>query len=73
MSDNKDNNGYEMLNYRNPTPEEDPLLQNMTWRPYTKSDHFYLDIGNDPVLHRDISNDRLGFMTDIHNEIHFPI
>ena len=58
---------------RNPTPDEDDLLQNVTWRPYTSLDHFFLDIGRDLKLDRDVYNDRMRFMADIYNEINYPV
>ncbi|KAJ9581580.1 hypothetical protein L9F63_023239, partial [Diploptera punctata] len=54
----------------NPTPEPDPLLQNVTWSPVTELDHFYLDIGGDLILKRDVDIDHMEFWNTLYNQ-HF--
>ena len=56
---------------RNPVPEEDPVLQNVTWTPFSQ-DHFYLDIGNDLELKRDLYSDRMAFIAGQYEKIHIP-
>ncbi|PSN34294.1 Esterase FE4 [Blattella germanica] len=53
----------------NPTPEADPLLQNITWTPAKALDRFYLDIGRDLVLKRNLQNDRMSFWEDIYTSV----
>ncbi|PSN30849.1 hypothetical protein C0J52_16130 [Blattella germanica] len=53
----------------NPTPEADPLLQNVTWSPATALDNFYIDIGNDLVVQRNLHNERMSFWEDIYTSI----
>ncbi|PSN30851.1 hypothetical protein C0J52_16132 [Blattella germanica] len=53
----------------NPTPVSDPLLQNVTWSPVTALDNFYLEIGNDLIVKRNLENDRMSFWKDIYTRV----
>ncbi|XP_069678273.1 esterase FE4-like [Periplaneta americana] len=45
----------------NPTPEADPLLQNVTWNPVTQTEFPYLHIDTNLTLKHDLLNDTMNF------------
>ncbi|PSN30850.1 hypothetical protein C0J52_16131 [Blattella germanica] len=56
----------------NPTPVSNPLLQNVTWSPVTALDNFYLEIGNDLIVKRNLENDRMSFWKNIYTRVLGP-
>nr|CAH7767191.1 unnamed protein product [Callosobruchus chinensis] len=53
----------------NPTPEEESLLQNVTWIPAAASNNLtYLNIGDDLVLEENISEETMQFWDDLYEE-----
>ncbi|KAJ4435645.1 hypothetical protein ANN_18261 [Periplaneta americana] len=45
----------------NPTPETDPLLQNVAWKPLTKTEFPYLDIDTNLTLQHDLLKKAMNF------------
>ncbi|XP_069678272.1 juvenile hormone esterase-like isoform X2 [Periplaneta americana] len=45
----------------NPTPEADPLLQNVAWKPLTKTEFPYLDIDTNLTLQHDLLKKAMNF------------
>ncbi|PSN50221.1 hypothetical protein C0J52_07808 [Blattella germanica] len=52
--------------HRNPMPEEDPLLQNLTWLPTHKNKPVYLDIDVNLSLECDMKNTNALFWKQLH-------
>ncbi|VEN60665.1 unnamed protein product [Callosobruchus maculatus] len=53
----------------NPTPQEESLLQNISWEPATASNNLtYLNIGDDLVLEENISEESMQFWDDLYEE-----
>ncbi|KAJ9585421.1 hypothetical protein L9F63_002783 [Diploptera punctata] len=45
----------------NPTPDDDAVLENVTWSPATDEEHNYLEIGSDLSLKQDLQPSRMEF------------
>jgi carboxylesterase type B len=53
---------------RNPTPEDDPLL-NVTWPSYTADEPTYLNIDKELSLQYDLNKERLQFWEDLYKSV----
>nr|CAI5868611.1 unnamed protein product [Callosobruchus analis] len=57
------------VKHSNPTPEEESLLQNISWEPATANNNLtYLNIGDDLLLEENILEDTMQFWDDLYEE-----
>ncbi|XP_030767067.1 venom carboxylesterase-6-like [Sitophilus oryzae] len=52
--------------YKNPTPSEDSILQNVTWPLVTESNFQYLDIGENVQILKDPKKEKYSFWKDLY-------
>ncbi|XP_069678764.1 esterase FE4-like [Periplaneta americana] len=50
----------------NPTPEMDPLLENVVWKPVTESDLVYLDINSELTMQHNFKKERMLFWEELY-------
>nr|QYA71948.1 carboxylesterase [Anoplophora glabripennis]QYA72000.1 carboxylesterase [Anoplophora glabripennis] len=56
----------------NPTPTEDPVLQNVTWTPATPQTQYYLDIGQNLTIETNLSMYSIDWWRELYNEYGNP-
>ncbi|KAJ8939780.1 hypothetical protein NQ314_010984 [Rhamnusium bicolor] len=56
----------------NPTPEQDPLLKNVTWTPVTPDTQYYLDIGRNLSMESDLSRYSISWWRELYKQYGTP-
>jgi hypothetical protein len=57
-----------ILCYRYPTPEPDPLLQNVSWKPISKSNFPYLSIDTNLKVRYSLNNGHAAWWVKLYNK-----